>query len=84
MSKWCGPPREEPYLCGAYARSADRPCRQIAMANGRCYLHGGKSTGAKNPIIKHGHYTKEAIAEKKQINRLLADAKEVIKELSEA
>ena len=28
--------------CGAKARSSGQPCRQIAMANGRCAYHGGK------------------------------------------
>ncbi|RWH52572.1 MAG: hypothetical protein E5X23_11950 [Mesorhizobium sp.] len=28
--------------CGAKAKSHGGSCRQIAMANGRCYLHGGK------------------------------------------
>ena len=65
MGKWCGLPHEAQYLCGAHARSANRPCRQFAMKNGRCYLHGGKSTGANKPNIKHGLYTKEAIAERK-------------------
>jgi hypothetical protein len=32
--------------CGARTR-AGCPCRQPAMANGRCRLHGGKSTGAR-------------------------------------
>lgn len=29
--------------CGAKKRSNGEPCRHIAMANGRCYLHGGKT-----------------------------------------
>ena len=29
--------------CGALARSTGEPCRQIAMTNGRCYQHGGKT-----------------------------------------
>ena len=34
--------------CGAKARThGGLPCRMPAMANGRCRLHGGKSTGAK-------------------------------------
>ncbi len=33
--------------CGAHARSSGSPCRAPAMANGRCKLHGGKSTGPK-------------------------------------
>ncbi|MGE0116760.1 MAG: HGGxSTG domain-containing protein [Dongiaceae bacterium] len=32
--------------CGARTR-AGCPCRQPAMGNGRCRLHGGKSTGAR-------------------------------------
>lgn len=34
-------------LCGAYARSTGKPCRKVAMANGRCRNHGGCSTGPK-------------------------------------
>lgn len=41
-------------LCGAKCRDG-RPCTQRAMANGRCRMHGGKSTGA--PLI-HGRYSK--------------------------
>lgn len=29
--------------CGARAKTTGEPCRQIAMANGRCYCHGGKT-----------------------------------------
>jgi hypothetical protein len=31
--------------CGAHCRTTGRPCQNAAMANGRCHLHGGKSTG---------------------------------------
>ncbi|MEN8250139.1 MAG: HGGxSTG domain-containing protein, partial [Bacteroidota bacterium] len=31
--------------CGAKTRSG-KPCKAPAMANGRCRMHGGKSTGA--------------------------------------
>lgn len=50
------------------------------MANGRCHLHGGKSTGAKTAegrLIqkmaswKHGMRSKEAIAETKMIKKIL-------------
>jgi len=34
--------------CGAKNR-AGCPCRAHAMANGRCRLHGGKSTGPRTP-----------------------------------
>lgn len=39
--------------CGARRRTRDarfgQPCQSIAMKNGRCRIHGGKSTGAKTP-----------------------------------
>jgi hypothetical protein len=43
------------------------------MANGRCDMHGGKSTGAKSPHrpIKHGLYTKESIREWLKIREIL-------------
>ena len=57
--------------CGAYARQTGKPCMGWAMKNGRCRMHGGKSTG--RPVI-HGNYTKSAIAQRKEglaLNRLL-------------
>ena len=84
MGKWCGPPHEPPYLCGAHARHSGKPCKLFAMKNGRCHLHGGKSTGAKNPHrnIKHGLRTKEAMLEKRQLAALLKSARAVIEEIS--
>lgn len=36
--------------CGARARTRGHAaCRNPAMANGRCRMHGGKSTGARTP-----------------------------------
>ena len=31
--------------CGAHCRTTGKPCRGYAMRNGRCRMHGGKSTG---------------------------------------
>ena len=55
--------------CGAKCRSGE-PCQNPSMKNGRCRMHGGKSTGAP---IKHGQRTKAAIAQRKA-DRLLIDA----------
>lgn len=33
--------------CGAKARSTGEPCRQLAMSNGRCRWHGGKTGRGK-------------------------------------
>jgi len=46
--------------CGAKCRTGD-PCQNASMKNGRCRMHGGKSTGAP---IKHGQRTKAAIAQR--------------------
>ncbi len=68
-------------LCGARARrNNNQPCRQPAMKNGRCRLHGGKSTGAKTlegkdraakANLKGGLYTNEAIAERKRMRVMM-------------
>ena len=59
--------------CGARTR-AGRPCRSPAMPNGRCRLHGGLSPGApkgnKN-ALKHGRYTAEAIASRREVAALI-------------
>ena len=34
-------PRQQ--RCGAHAKGTGEPCRQIAMANGRCAYHGGRT-----------------------------------------
>ncbi len=72
--------------CGAKARTnAHRPCRQPAMANGRCRLHGGMCRGAKTKegrrrIIEanteHGFYSTAAIAERRSMRAMIKDLKE--------
>ena len=51
--------------CGAQSKRTGKPCRQPAMANGRCRLHVGLSTGPRTPegkarhriaVSKHGMY----------------------------
>lgn len=37
--------------CGAKTRSG-KPCNNYAMGNGRCRMHGGKSTGPKDKVKK--------------------------------
>jgi hypothetical protein len=63
-----GNPANSP-RCGAKTR-AGPPCRQPAMKNGRCRLHGGKSPGAprgeRNGNYRHGLRTTEAAAQRRQ------------------
>ena len=80
MSKWKGPPHEEIPRCGAKTRPG-HPCGHYSMKNGRCRYHGGKSTGAKNPAVKHGYYTKKSIAERKWLNELIQEANEIASEI---
>ena len=58
------------------------------MENGRCHLHGGKSTGSKTPegrLIqkmaswKHGMRSKEAIAEARNVQQMVRSYREELK-----
>src|SRR5215218_3731776 len=45
-------------LCGAKTRSGGE-CRQPAMANGRCRMHGGRSPrGVAHPSFKTGRFSR--------------------------
>ena len=52
--------------CGAHSRRTGKPCRNPAMKNGRCRMHGGKSPGAprgeRNGNYRHGGRTQQAKA----------------------
>jgi hypothetical protein len=70
--------------CGARTRNGS-PCRSAAMPNGRCRMHGGMSPGApkgNTNAFKHGHYTAEAIASRREIAKLLRDARALVKQVS--
>jgi hypothetical protein len=79
-----GNPRGNPAnapRCGAKTR-AGSVCRQPAMKNGRCRLHGGKSPGAprgeRNGNYRHGLRTIAAIAERRQAAELRRELRELI------
>ncbi len=72
--------------CGAKTRKGT-PCKTPAMANGRCRMHGGKSTGPRTPEglarskkanWKHGFYSREAIEERKLISNMLKKSRALI------
>jgi hypothetical protein len=69
--------------CGASTR-AGGACLQPAMANGRCRLHGGLSTGAKTAegkvrqqasVFKHGEYTKASKQRSREVRELMRHCK---------
>ena len=78
--------KQEPHgrrTCGAKTR-AGHPCGRSAMRNGRCDLHGGKSTGPRTPEglersrkanWKHGRYSAEAKEVKAIMARLLRESR---------
>jgi hypothetical protein len=80
-----GNPRGDPHAaprCSAHTR-AGGPCRQPAMPNGRCRLHGGHSTGPRTESgraalaaarTKHGQYGAESRSFLAAIDALLRDA----------
>ena len=80
-----GNPRGNPNLaprCGARTRSGGC-CRSPAMKNGRCRMHGGKSTGPRTEAgrariraarMLHGKYGSQTVAE---VRRQIALMKEL-------
>jgi hypothetical protein len=54
------------------------------MANGRCRMHGGKAPGApkgNSHALRHGRYTAEAIAERRELMALMRGIKGVIEQV---
>ncbi len=77
--------------CGAKTkRNAGKPCLAPAMKNGRCRMHGGKSTGPKtiegklraaNAHVTHGLKTKTARAQQELMREMMRwrnDLKEMV------
>ncbi|HWE21514.1 MAG TPA: HGGxSTG domain-containing protein [Hyphomicrobiaceae bacterium] len=55
--------------CGARSKRTGKPCRGPAIANGRCRVHGRKSTG--QAALRHGFYTLEAKAARRNARAAL-------------
>jgi hypothetical protein len=73
--------------CGAKTRQGT-PCRAPAVAGKkRCRMHGG-ATGSGAPsnnqnALKHGLYTRRAIAERAALQTLLREAQETLERFEE-
>ena len=81
-----GPMTSSP-RCGASTRKGE-PCRAPAVAGKRrCRMHGGaKGSGApfgNQNALKHGMYTREAIAERRAVRQLILEATVFLKEIEE-
>ena len=75
--------------CAAKTRSED-PCKNWIMKNGRCRLHGGKSTGPKTAEgrerirrakWKHGRRSAEAREVQREVRSFLREAKELSRDI---
>ena len=66
-------------LCGAHCRTTGEPCKNHPMSNGRCRMHGGKSTGRPQT---HGMFTKPALQRKAEFRELKRRLTEVKKRLA--
>jgi glucans biosynthesis protein len=68
--------------CGARTRGG-APCKRIGNSrNGRCKLHGGRAgapAGKRNGNWHHGGETKEAIANRRQIQAVLRQAANLLR-----
>jgi hypothetical protein len=61
---------DELHRCGARTRSGT-PCKRPGrLCNGRRRMHGGASK------VKHGKYTKKAMAEQRRVRELVRDARQ--------
>jgi uncharacterized protein YjcR len=66
--------------CGAKTRLGE-PCKNGAMPNGRCRMHGGKGTGApkgNRNAWKHGLYDARMMDGKQLFAEQLAESKRLI------
>lgn len=75
--------------CGAQRRDGGS-CQQPSMPNGRCRLHGGKSTGpttleglerSRSANWRHGHYSAKAKHERLQARIEMATLRGMLRQL---
>lgn len=84
-----GDPNAAP-RCGAKTRQGPS-CRQPAMPNGRCRLHGGKSTGPRTEAglerlraarTKHGMYSAESRSFARMVREMRGKAGKLLQGVS--
>ena len=74
--------------CGARTRKGV-PCRSPTVAGkSRCRMHGG-AEGSGAPLgnrnaLKHGQFTRKAIAERRELQQLIRDSKAFLDKLEES
>ena len=69
--------------CGARTRVGGS-CRQPAMRNGRCRLHGGKSlSGQAHGRYRHGLRSREVLEQNRRVAQLLKESKNLLQEIEQ-
>ncbi|MGR3513181.1 MAG: HGGxSTG domain-containing protein [Paracoccaceae bacterium] len=66
--------------CGAKTRDRSS-CNSPAMKNGRCRMHGGRSSGAplgNQNALKDGRFTKKATKKRREIAELLRSMRNLV------
>jgi hypothetical protein len=63
------------HLCGAHCRTTGLPCQNFQMPNGRCRMHGGKSTGRP---IKSGQFTALVQRDRRMLRELNRQIRELV------
>jgi hypothetical protein len=71
--------------CGAKTRCGGACCSPAVFGRKRCRMHGG-TEGSGAPMEnrnarKHGSFTRGAIAERKEIQALLSEARRLLEEM---
>ena len=68
-------------VCGAKKRTGGNCSNETEPGKQRCRIHGGApGSGAKvgnKNALKHGHYSKEAIARRREAKRLLYESLDI-------
>jgi hypothetical protein len=76
--------------CGARRKFDGKPCQRAAMPNGRCWVHGGPSTGPRTPEglersrkarWKHGRRSREAIESRREVRVALWALRSLLRQL---
>lgn len=65
-------------LCGAHCRTTGNPCKNHQMPNGRCRMHGGKSTG--RPVTT-GLFTRQVLEDRKRLVALNRVIRELLRSI---
>jgi len=76
--------RDDPMtpICGAKTKRTGNPCQLYPCKNGRCYLHGGRSSGPKtlqglyrikHANTNHGAYSKEVMENRRAFHNCIEE-----------